>query len=257
MYELNPRGSHERQPILAFAAAPAPGGQAAPRPPVAAGAPPQAALQAERGPLAGQRFPLRSPFTIGRSAECRRCGVVLPDTLVSRQHARLELREGRWTIQDLNSANGTTLNRQRLAGSQPLSSGDLIGIGESVFLFTAQAAAARPAAPPAPSARPAGRSRRRGAVAGIVVGVVLIALLVAAAVLISRQISQEDEVAPGPALPTIQLPTIKIPTITLPTALPSIEIPTLAPLPTALPDLEPIQTALPNLEIPTGLPKLP
>jgi pSer/pThr/pTyr-binding forkhead associated (FHA) protein len=43
--------------------------------------------------------------TIGRHAGC---GISIPgDPDASRQHARLEFRDGRWWLEDLGSANGT------------------------------------------------------------------------------------------------------------------------------------------------------
>jgi hypothetical protein len=44
---------------------------------------------------------------VGRHAEC---DVVVSGTTVSRQHARLVFRDGRWVIHDLKSRNGTAVN---------------------------------------------------------------------------------------------------------------------------------------------------
>ncbi|MBK9233427.1 MAG: FHA domain-containing protein [Anaerolineae bacterium] len=83
-----------------------------------------AQLRAEQGPLAGQTFAIsHSPFTLGRSPEN---DLVLPEPLASRQHVRLEARAGRWYVIDLDSANGTLLNRQRLSGEMALNAGDLM-----------------------------------------------------------------------------------------------------------------------------------
>ncbi len=55
-----------------------------------------------------------------------------PDQAVSRQHARIEYRNGCYHLADLASANGTRLNDQDLrSGDTPiLSDGDLISVGE-------------------------------------------------------------------------------------------------------------------------------
>jgi pSer/pThr/pTyr-binding forkhead associated (FHA) protein len=50
------------------------------------------------------------------------------DTAVSRFHARLRFRGGRWILQDLESTNGTTLNGERVGRSE-LRAGDVIAIG--------------------------------------------------------------------------------------------------------------------------------
>lgn len=193
---------------------------------------PPATLRAERGLLAPQRIIVhRSPFTIGRSADN---DLVLSEARVSRQHARLEWWQGRWFLHDLNSANGTFLNRQRLTAPQPLHSGDLIRIGDSVFLFTAEAL---PPEPPRPTAKP-----RRSGVVGVAVGVVLLMLALAAVLLIRGRPAQEEEVVPAPGLPTVELPTVALPTVQIPTvelppALPTVEVPPGIPTVPALPTL--------------------
>ncbi|MBK6434222.1 FHA domain-containing protein [Candidatus Amarolinea dominans] len=193
----------------------------------------RAQLRAEQGPLAGQTFAIsHSPFALGRSPEN---DLVLPEPLASRQHVRLEARAGRWYVIDLDSANGTLLNRQRLSGEMALNAGDLMAIGDTVFAF--DAAPARPAVvPPVARARPA--ARRSSPLAAIVIGVVLIALVVAAVLFLGGSMRRTADDATGPALPTLQLPVL--PSVTLPTGIPS-----LPPIPTGLPSL------------PTGLPSLP
>ena len=77
------------------------------------------------GPKAGLEIPLGSePMTIGRSSES---GLVIRDDYTSSHHARLMLRGGTWTIQDLDSTNGTYLDGKRLTGSPAV-----IGIGTPV-----------------------------------------------------------------------------------------------------------------------------
>ena len=48
---------------------------------------------------------------------------------VSRQHARIVVAGAQVTIEDLGSRNGTFVNGARIAGVQPLSDGDALGIG--------------------------------------------------------------------------------------------------------------------------------
>jgi subtilisin family serine protease len=222
------------------------GGGAAPGPGEPAAKLPAATLWGEEGPLAGQRLPVsRSPFTIGRSDDN---DLALAEAPVSRHHARLEGREGRWFLQDLNSANGTYLNRQRVSAPQPLHSDDLIGIGSSVFRFTKEAAAPAPA--PA-RARPKGRSGRSWLAAAIAAAVVLVLVAVVVALLIGGRAAKEEETGSG--LPDIDLPTVQIPSVEIPSMeIPSVEVPTVD-LPTGAPSLEVPIMEVPT-EMPTGLP---
>ncbi len=212
--------------------------------PPAAGPGLSAQLRAEQGPLAGQTLAIsHSPFTLGRSPDN---DLVVPEPLASRHHIRLEARAGRWYLIDLDSANGTLLNRQRVSGEQALNAGDLIAIGETVFVFSAPEPA-RPALAPAARARPA--TRRSSPLAAIVIGVVLIALAAAAVLFIGGRLRRPADDTTGPSLPTIQLPAI--PSVTLPTGIPS-----LPPIPTGLPVIPTgLPTGIPAL--PTGLPSLP
>lgn len=67
---------------------------------------------------------------IGRSAAC---GVAVDDPLVSRSHARLFLRRGSLSIEDLGSANGSLVNGAHTEGVTPLAEGDRVVIGHSSF----------------------------------------------------------------------------------------------------------------------------
>jgi NADPH-dependent 2,4-dienoyl-CoA reductase/sulfur reductase-like enzyme/ferredoxin len=70
----------------------------------------------------------RGGATLGRVAENT---IVIPDTKLSRQHARIDFRDGEFWITDLESTNGTFVNYQRLTAPHPLQSGDVIGLGGS------------------------------------------------------------------------------------------------------------------------------
>ncbi|MFC4138298.1 MULTISPECIES: FHA domain-containing protein [unclassified Microbacterium] len=84
------------------------------------------------GPKAGLEVPLGTePLSIGRSSES---GLVIRDDYTSSHHARLVPRGGTWTIQDLESTNGTYLNGQRLTGPPvPISIGTPIKVGATTF----------------------------------------------------------------------------------------------------------------------------
>ena len=71
--------------------------------------------------------------TIGRSPDC---GVFLDDVTVSRRHAVLIERDGRFWIEDQGSLNGTFLNRRRIESAE-LSDGDELQIGKYRMTFLA------------------------------------------------------------------------------------------------------------------------
>jgi NADPH-dependent 2,4-dienoyl-CoA reductase/sulfur reductase-like enzyme/ferredoxin len=86
-------------------------------------------LRGQSGPAAGNVYEvLPVGGTLGRTSE----NVVhIPDTKLSRQHARIEHREGAFILVDLGSTNGTYLNYRRLEGSASIATGDVIGVGGS------------------------------------------------------------------------------------------------------------------------------
>jgi pSer/pThr/pTyr-binding forkhead associated (FHA) protein len=76
---------------------------------------------------------LEQPITrIGRGLENE---IVVVSKRVSREHAHLR-REGRRTfLDDQGSTNGTFLNGERILGTAQLRDGDLISIGDIIFIF--------------------------------------------------------------------------------------------------------------------------
>ncbi len=67
-------------------------------------------------------------LTIGRQADC---DLVIPDPLVSRRHADLEVRDGTLYIKDLGSANGTIVNGKPVQGECALGEGDVVELGDT------------------------------------------------------------------------------------------------------------------------------
>ena len=68
-------------------------------------------------------------LTLGRAPDC---ALVFADDTVSRHHARLELRDGRWFLVDLDSSNGTLVNGRRVRDSE-VRAGDEIRLGAAGF----------------------------------------------------------------------------------------------------------------------------
>ncbi|MFZ5646541.1 MAG: FhaA domain-containing protein [Bacillota bacterium] len=89
-------------------------------------------LEVMDGPLAGKIFKLEGyPVVIGRRESC---DITLPDSNMSRRHARLEpLKEG-WVITDLDSTNGTFVNGERIK-TRRLENGDSVKFGTTLCAF--------------------------------------------------------------------------------------------------------------------------
>ncbi len=89
-------------------------------------------LIVRRGPQPNQIYELnKDSLTIGRDINNE---IVINDPEVSRNHCRLTRGAGGYILEDLGSTNGTFINGQRLTGSRPLASSDMIGMGETVTL---------------------------------------------------------------------------------------------------------------------------
>src|SRR5262245_66635921 len=95
-------------------------------PPVNTGSEQVQAVYLERFPETGgpaERIAiLKLPFTIGRSEEADH---TIYSAKISKEHARLEVIEGQYTVRDLGSTNGTFVNGQRVS-IHVLGDGDII-----------------------------------------------------------------------------------------------------------------------------------
>ncbi len=72
-------------------------------------------------------------ITIGRSETNK---IVLQDEACSRNHCEVFYSEGRWTLRDLKSRNGTIVGSQGVSGDFAMNSGDVISIGLCRLAFT-------------------------------------------------------------------------------------------------------------------------
>jgi len=87
--------------------------------------------------------------------------VTIDDPLMSSAHAEFRSVEGGWTLQDLGSSNGTTVNGETI-GKHVLGDRDEVNLGDTVFLYLAEAPQAgpdktkdKPAPAPVPGPAPA------------------------------------------------------------------------------------------------------
>lgn len=89
-----------------------------------------AVLRSDRGVA----HPIGIGATIGRDPGN---DLMLQEGSLSREHARIECRAGRWFIEDRGSRNGTSVNGERLpfARSRPLRDGDRVLLGTLLFTF--------------------------------------------------------------------------------------------------------------------------
>jgi len=94
--------------------------------PASPAAAPVAYLQIEGS---GQRFAIsRERLAIGRSGSNT---IVINDSSISRVHAELHPnREGGFSVTDMQSLNGTFVNRERVKGTRSVNPGDTLTFGE-------------------------------------------------------------------------------------------------------------------------------
>jgi diguanylate cyclase (GGDEF)-like protein len=72
-----------------------------------------------------------SRVTVGREPSC---GICIPDASVSRRHALIEKIEGGFSVTDLGSTNGTSVNEQPV-NTSILQAGDRVQFGSYIFKF--------------------------------------------------------------------------------------------------------------------------
>jgi len=130
------------------------------------------ALRFISGKYQGGEFPIdeNHPIVVGRSSDL---DMVLVEEMVSRKHAKIELRDGKIHIEDLGSTNGTFVNGERIVKGW-LKEGDRVLIGSNILKVIAMSGDADAAAntrkaadtaapkPAAPRRSNEGESRMRG-----------------------------------------------------------------------------------------------
>lgn len=90
-------------------------------------------LTANNGPQAGRRYELDRPESVlGRHPEC---DVVIDVGAVSRYHCKVISDGSTFSVEDLNSRNGTFLNEQVIQGLTKLEHGNSVRVCDVVFTF--------------------------------------------------------------------------------------------------------------------------
>jgi hypothetical protein len=90
-------------------------------------------LVIKTGPNPGEAFDLlQEVMSIGRESNN---DIILKDSGISRNHARISRKGGVFVLEDLGSANGTFVNQQRLTAPRTLVAGDEIGLGTNVAVI--------------------------------------------------------------------------------------------------------------------------
>ncbi len=94
-----------------------------------------AAMVVIHGVDLGRKFDLIKPSTVvGRSSKA---DIQIDQESISRNHAKLVNRDGRVTIEDLGSTNGSFVNDEQVSGEFAMRNGDLVKIGRTIFKFIA------------------------------------------------------------------------------------------------------------------------
>lgn len=80
-------------------------------------------------------YPLDNEVLLGRDNNTE---IIIKDPYVSKKHLKIVKDEDSYFLEDLNSANGTYLNEDRIMDVVKLKNGDRIKIGQVEFLFVNQ-----------------------------------------------------------------------------------------------------------------------
>lgn len=86
-------------------------------------------IKLDQGNETVRRF-LQPEIMIGRDPNC---DLSMMDEALSAHHARLAHHHGQWWLEDLNSTNGTFLNREKLSTAAVVITGDKFKCGNTVF----------------------------------------------------------------------------------------------------------------------------
>jgi len=115
--------------------------------------------------LSSHRVTEEGENLLGREKGVR---IWIDDPAVSRHHARIGVRGGRATLEDLGSKNGTLVNGKKTRGATPLADGDRVQIGRAEMVLkelrptgSTQTATHLTRPPVPPEKTPRGKTRGR------------------------------------------------------------------------------------------------
>jgi pSer/pThr/pTyr-binding forkhead associated (FHA) protein len=94
--------------------------------------PPAGWLIIRTGHGSGRDFRLAPETTVGRDAV--RCDLILDDSTVSAEHARVRHERGQFVLYDMASTNGTFVNGDKVSRA-PLYDGDVVKLGDVQLVF--------------------------------------------------------------------------------------------------------------------------
>jgi pSer/pThr/pTyr-binding forkhead associated (FHA) protein len=94
---------------------------------------PLAVLRIKSGDAKGARHQVTAPVVNLGRAESNE--IRISDPSVSASHAKVQLREGVWTLTDLGSSNGSLVDDEPVTDETPLSPGATIKLGEVLISF--------------------------------------------------------------------------------------------------------------------------
>ncbi len=96
----------------------------------------RACLIQYNGAKLGRRYVLdEAVIAVGRASEN---AIVIHDDSVSREHARIILRDDEVAVEDLGSSNGTFIFDQPVLSCTPLNNGDMLRLGNILFKYLAR-----------------------------------------------------------------------------------------------------------------------
>jgi pSer/pThr/pTyr-binding forkhead associated (FHA) protein len=134
---------------------------------------PRYVLRGVSGPTFGRNFGIDGTITLGRQADCEVC---IPLGEISRKHARLKPTADGVLVEDLDSANGTSINGKRIR-SGVLQPGDELALDTVRFMLLAPASETS-----ATTALPASRGSHLLRIGALIALAIVLALLIAKAV---------------------------------------------------------------------------
>ena len=91
----------------------------------------EAILWVKNGNRRGRYYPVKHNTVIGR----KEGSLILDDLAVSGTHAKITEQNGKYTVWDFGSANGTFVNGKRIREATPINENDEIKIGDTVMVL--------------------------------------------------------------------------------------------------------------------------